>query len=73
MIAVELRGSRGAATTLATLGSPRRGEVPDEGEPERSLLEANEYRKRRRNDASREGSAARTIAFSFERPKALPH
>ncbi len=51
---------RGRAARIA-----RRGDgpwkSPTGGEPERSLLDANEYRKRSRNEANWDGSAARTI------------
>src|SRR6266545_2278832 len=39
-------------------------------EPERSLLDVNEHRKRSRDEASRDGSAARTIDLSVRGPLA---
>ena len=39
-------------------------------EPERSLLDVREHRKRSRNEASRDGSAARTIELSIRGPLA---
>ncbi len=39
--------------------------------PERSLLDAHEYRKRSRNEANRDGSAARTIELLIRGPLGL--